>query len=153
MVINRTHNENIKTFDDHSRHLELEAECLEASKATKAAKSRNAYVANNDSHQEGLSARIMLQGKALAMDLGLRRQRIPSASKASAMARARMANASTVTRRETSLMTTLCQEKYSLTLILTNFLFPLMLRLLTHTHIGLLIQERPNMSRETESGL
>ena len=50
MVIIMTHNETIKTFDDLSRHLELEAECLEASKATKAAKSGSAYVANNDSH-------------------------------------------------------------------------------------------------------
>ena len=27
-----THNENIRTFDDVARHLELEAECLEAAK-------------------------------------------------------------------------------------------------------------------------
>ena len=49
MVISMTHNENIKTFDDISCHLELEAEHLEASKATKATKSGSAYVANNDS--------------------------------------------------------------------------------------------------------
>ena len=49
VMISMTHNKNIKTFDDLSCHLELEAECLEASKATKAAKSRSAYVANNDS--------------------------------------------------------------------------------------------------------
>ena len=49
MVINMTHNENVKTFDDLSRHLELEAEHLEASKATKAAKSRSAYMPYNDS--------------------------------------------------------------------------------------------------------
>ena len=33
MRLNMMHNENIKTFDDLSRHLELEAECLEATKA------------------------------------------------------------------------------------------------------------------------
>ena len=44
-----THNENIKTFDYLLRHLELEAKCLESSKATKAVKSGSAYVANNDS--------------------------------------------------------------------------------------------------------
>ena len=49
MVISMTHNKNIKTFDDPSRHLELEAERLEVSKATKATKSRSAYLANNDS--------------------------------------------------------------------------------------------------------
>ena len=50
MVISMTHNRKIKTFDDLSRHLELEAECFEASKASKAAKSRSAYVANNGCH-------------------------------------------------------------------------------------------------------
>ena len=45
-----THNKNIKTFDDLSRHLKLEAEHLKASKAIKATKSGSAYVANNDSH-------------------------------------------------------------------------------------------------------
>ena len=49
MVINMTHNENIKTFPDLSHYLELEVERLEASKATKTAKSRSAYVANNNS--------------------------------------------------------------------------------------------------------
>ena len=49
MVISMTQNENIKNFDDLSRHLELEADCLEASKATKATKSGSAYMANNDS--------------------------------------------------------------------------------------------------------
>ena len=43
-----TYNENFKTFDDLSRHLELEAEHLEVSKA---AKSGSAYVANNDSRR------------------------------------------------------------------------------------------------------
>ena len=43
--------------------------------------------------QEGLRARIMLQGETLAMDLRLRRQRTPSASEESAMARARITNA------------------------------------------------------------
>ena len=47
-MISMTHNENIKTFDDLSRHLEMEAERLEASKATKVAKSGSAYMANND---------------------------------------------------------------------------------------------------------
>ena len=32
MCQNLTHNENIKTFDDVARHLELKAECLEAAK-------------------------------------------------------------------------------------------------------------------------
>ena len=49
MVINMTHNENVKTFDDLSRHLELEDDRLKASNATKAAKSGSVYVANNDS--------------------------------------------------------------------------------------------------------
>ena len=34
MRVNMTHNENIKTFDDFSRHLELETECLEAARAS-----------------------------------------------------------------------------------------------------------------------
>ena len=34
MKINMTHNDNIKTFDDISRHVELEDECLEAAKAS-----------------------------------------------------------------------------------------------------------------------
>ena len=45
-----THNENIKTFDDLSRHLELEAKRLEASKATEATRSVSIYVTDNDSH-------------------------------------------------------------------------------------------------------
>jgi hypothetical protein len=48
MSQNLTHNENIKTFDDVSRHLELEAERLEAAKPNSFA-----YVAkrkNNDKH-------------------------------------------------------------------------------------------------------
>ena len=49
MVINMINNKNIKTYDDLSRHLELEAKHLEASKTTKASKSERAYVANNDS--------------------------------------------------------------------------------------------------------
>ena len=43
-----TYNENIKTFDDFSRHLWLEAVRFKASKVTKVAKSGSAYVANND---------------------------------------------------------------------------------------------------------
>ena len=58
-------------------------------------------------HQEGLRGRIMLQGKTLAMDLPLRRQRTPSASEASMAARARMANASIIIRMDTSLVTAL----------------------------------------------
>ena len=50
MMISMTYNENIKTFDDLSHHLELEAKCLEASKATKATKSGSTNVINNDSH-------------------------------------------------------------------------------------------------------
>ncbi|KAK0574754.1 hypothetical protein LWI29_028537 [Acer saccharum] len=34
MKINMTHNDNIKTFDDISRHVELEDECLKAAKAS-----------------------------------------------------------------------------------------------------------------------
>ena len=49
MMINMTYNENNKTFDDLSCHHKLEVEHLEAFKAFKAAKSRSAYVANNDS--------------------------------------------------------------------------------------------------------
>ena len=49
MVISMTYKENIKTFDDLSRQLELEAERLEVFKATKVAKLGSAYVANNDS--------------------------------------------------------------------------------------------------------
>ena len=56
---------------------------------------------------------------------------------------ARMENASTVTRRDTSLVTALSQERYSLTLISKKFLFALMLWLLTHIHIGLLIHSHP----------
>ena len=41
---------------------------------------------------EDLSARIMLQGKTLGMDIGLRKQRTSSASEAKAVARARMTN-------------------------------------------------------------
>ena len=43
-----TNNENIKTCNDLSCHLELEAKCLEASKATKAARFRCIYMPNND---------------------------------------------------------------------------------------------------------
>ena len=50
-MISMTQNKNIKTFDDLLGHLELETERLEASKATKAAKSGSAYVANNDSRE------------------------------------------------------------------------------------------------------
>ena len=50
MVISITHNEHIKTFDDLSCHLELEAELLKASKATKSTRPESAYVADNDSH-------------------------------------------------------------------------------------------------------
>ena len=46
MVISVTHNENIKTFDDLLRHLELKAKHLEAFKTTKAGKSGSAYMAN-----------------------------------------------------------------------------------------------------------
>ena len=48
-MISMTHNENIKTFDDLSHHLELEAEHLEVFDATKAIKFGRAYVANNNS--------------------------------------------------------------------------------------------------------
>ena len=49
MMISMARNENIKTFDNLLCHLELEAKCLEASKAIKATKSGSAYVTNNDS--------------------------------------------------------------------------------------------------------
>ena len=49
MVISMTHNENIKTCDDLSRHLKLEVKHLKAFKATRTAKFGSAYVANNDS--------------------------------------------------------------------------------------------------------
>ena len=103
--------------------------------------------------QEGLSARIILQSKTLAMDLHLKRQRTLRVSQASVVAKERMANASTVTRRDTLLVTVLSQERYPLTLILAKFLFPLMLWLLTHIYIGLLIQEGPNTSQETKQSI
>jgi hypothetical protein len=46
MSQNLTHNENIKTFDDVSRHLELEAERLEAAKPNS-----SAYVAESSSRK------------------------------------------------------------------------------------------------------
>ncbi|KAG6676456.1 uncharacterized protein LOC122296274 isoform X2 [Carya illinoinensis] len=46
MSQNLTHNENIKDFDDVSRHLELEAERLEAAKPN-----HTAYVANTGSRK------------------------------------------------------------------------------------------------------
>ena len=49
MLISLTQSENIKTFYDVSRHLDLEVERLEASKTTKAAKYGSTYMANNDS--------------------------------------------------------------------------------------------------------
>ena len=95
---------------------------------------------NNDSRgPKGLSARIMLQSKTLAMDFHLKRQRTPSSNKASTVERARMANNSTVTRRDTLLVIALSHERYFLTLNLSKSLFPLMLWLLTHIHVGLLI--------------
>ena len=51
MMISMTHNENIKTFDDLSCHIKLEAEHLEAFKASKAIRFRSAYVADNDSRE------------------------------------------------------------------------------------------------------
>ncbi|PON78801.1 hypothetical protein PanWU01x14_017000, partial [Parasponia andersonii] len=47
MVISMTNSENIRIFDDLSRHLELEAECLEVVKLSKDSNSWSAYVANN----------------------------------------------------------------------------------------------------------
>ena len=108
MMISMTHNENIKTFDDLSQHLELEVERLEAYKAIKAAKSGSAYMVNNDSRTlRGFKRKIMVQDNTLAMDVCVRRQRTPNASKEIVVVRAKMANASIVTRRDTLLITTL----------------------------------------------
>ena len=43
---NMAHNENIKTFNDPSRHLELEAECLKTAKAN-----GSSYITQSDSRK------------------------------------------------------------------------------------------------------
>ena len=45
-MISIIHNQNIKAFDDLASHLKLEVERLEASKATKVARSRSNYLAH-----------------------------------------------------------------------------------------------------------
>ncbi|KAM7465477.1 hypothetical protein LguiB_013039 [Lonicera macranthoides] len=52
MRVNMTHNENIKTFDDLARHLELEAERLEAAKAN-----NSSYVVHSGSRKASGSKR------------------------------------------------------------------------------------------------
>ncbi|KAM7502779.1 hypothetical protein LguiB_001683 [Lonicera macranthoides] len=59
MRVIMTHNENIKTFDDLARHLELEAECLEATKAN-----NSSYVVHSSSRKaSGSKCKIQNNGK------------------------------------------------------------------------------------------
>ena len=147
MVISMTHNENIKTFDDLSCHLELEAKHFEASKATEAAKFESAYMVNNDSHASRETKHTNYDTR---QDSGNgpapKKAKNTKHKRGKCGDRTRMKNVSTVTRRDTLLVVALSQEIYSLTLILAKFMFPLMLWLLIHIHIGLLIQGQLNTS-------
>ena len=58
MRLNMMHNENIKTFDDLSHHLELEVECLEAAKAN-----GSSYTAQSSSRKPSRPKRKNNQGR------------------------------------------------------------------------------------------
>ena len=99
MRLNILHNENIKTFDNLSRHLKLEAEHLEAAKAN-----GSSYTA-----QSGHLGRNIRKTKTKIMkilDLRLRRLILSNAREASVLVRrAKLAqHALIVARKNTSLV-------------------------------------------------
>ena len=108
-----THNENIKTFDDLSRHLELKAEHFEVAKAN-----GSSYTAQSGSRRPfGLKARKIKAKRMRILDLHLKRLILPSVIEASVVVRrAKLAHrALTMTRKDTLLVIALSRRRYSLT--------------------------------------
>ena len=154
MLISLTQSDNIKTFYDVSRHLDLEVERLEASKTTKAAKYGSTYMANNDSRApRGPKCKNYARRQDSGNGIVPKKEKNTKHKRNKRNGKGKNGKSSTVIKRDTLLVIALSQERYSLTSILAKVLFPLMLWLFTHIHIGLLIQERSNMLQETKSSL
>ena len=108
-----THNENIKTFDALSRHLELETERLEAVRLMACLILLSLVRAGH----LGRSARKIKVERMRILDLRLRRLILPSEERqAWWLRRVKLAqHALTVVRKDTSLVIALSRRRYSLT--------------------------------------
>ena len=152
--ISVTHYENIRTFNDLSLHLELETKRLKVSKAIKYTKSRSAYVANNDSHRpRGPKHKNYAQRQDSGN--GPTPKKVKNTKHKRGKRSGKGKDRKCFNCNKEGHFTHDCTEprKILSDFNYAKFLFSLILWLLTHIHIGLLIQEQLNTSREAESGL
>ncbi|PON41937.1 hypothetical protein TorRG33x02_337040, partial [Trema orientale] len=110
LVITMTHSENIKTFDDLSCHLEHEFERLEVAKLSKDSNPGSAYVANNQCWPRVANHKNQAPRSDSCNGLRPKKAKTTLAREANAVKIIRMANDTTVIRRDTSLVIALSRD-------------------------------------------